>query len=70
MHSVCFDKSSLLAERLNKTCLLSLVAIHRVKCRNSNLWPQYDLYSVGQNGVLCEVVEVCYVARIKLNHLV
>jgi len=30
-------------------------AMHRVKWRNNNLWSQYDLYVVGQHGVLCEV---------------
>ena len=32
------------------------IAIHRMKWRHCNLWSQYDLYVVGQHGVLCEVV--------------
>jgi len=26
-----------------------------MKWRNSNLWSEYDLYVVGQYGVLCEI---------------
>jgi len=33
----------------------SLPPIHRVKWRHSNLWLQYDLYVVGQHGVLRQV---------------
>jgi len=29
--------------------------IHRMKWRHSNLWSYYDLYVVGQYGVLCKV---------------
>jgi len=29
--------------------------IHRVKWHHRNPWPQYNLYAVGQHGVLCQV---------------
>ena len=31
------------------------VKIHRVKWHHSNLWSQYDLYVLGQHGILCKV---------------
>jgi len=35
--------------------VMGISRIHRVKWRHSYLWSHYDLYAVGQDGVLCEV---------------
>jgi len=51
-------------------CFWTTICIHRVKWRRSNLWSQCDLYVVGQHGVLCKVVSIGRVIRIKLNQLV
>jgi len=34
---------------------LTFLRMHRVNWRHTNLWLHYDLYGVGQSGVLCEV---------------
>jgi len=36
--------------------------IYRVKWRHSNLWSHYEVFAVGQHGVLYEVKWWCYVA--------
>jgi len=41
--------------------------VHRVKSRRSNLRSQYDLYVVGQHGVLCEVKWRRFVALFEWN---
>jgi len=41
--------------------------IHRVKWRHSNLWSHYDLYVLGQHGVLCEVKWWRLVALLEWN---
>jgi len=38
-----------------------------MKWRNSNLWSQYDLYVVGQYGVLCEIKWWKFVALFEQN---